>query len=228
MCARSSRSSCARWNRLPSAVVSDKQDVQLRRRIRKHGCAPVADPHHQRRFAVMHRHHRIGGEDQLGPRPRKADEGEAGQDGREREPAYDLGRRDHMAVQCRRIHLAIADRRQRLDAEEEGVREAIRPSIRHRTGNQPKECGEDDIHQQIKCEQGREELRPGQGDGEMVGIAQIEARNALLPELVGAEANPRHFFVGLALHWNAAIDPSRAVAAPFRSRLQAAPFQCVG
>jgi hypothetical protein len=51
----------------------------------------------------------------------------------------------------------------------------------------------------------------------MVGIAQIEARNALLPELVGAEANPRHFLVGLALDWHVAIDRSRAATARFRS-----------
>ena len=83
----------------------------------------------------MHRHYRIGGEDQLGPRPREAHEGEAGQDGGEREPAYDLGRHNHMAVECRRIHLAIADRRQRLDAEEEGIPEVMRPSIGDGTRN---------------------------------------------------------------------------------------------
>ena len=116
MCARSSWSSWARWNSLPSAVVSERKMFSFAA-LREHGCAPVADPYHQCRFAVMHRHYRIGGEDQLGPRPRKADEGEAGQDGCKRDPAYDLGRRDHTAIQCRRIHLAIADRRQRLDTE---------------------------------------------------------------------------------------------------------------
>ena len=59
----------------------------------------------------------------------------------------------------------------------------------------------------------------------MVGIAQIEARNALLPELVGAEANPRQFFAGLVLDGNAGVNPSRAVGAPFWSSLQAAPFE---
>src|SRR6516162_4718024 len=91
-----------------------------------------------------------------------------------------------------RIHLVIADRSQRLDAEEEGVREAVRPSVRHRTGYQPKECGEDDIHRQIKREQGGKELRPCQGNSEMIGIAQIEAGNPFLFEFVGAEAEPRH------------------------------------
>jgi hypothetical protein len=67
----------------------------------------------------------------------------------------------------------------------------MRPSIGHGTRNQPKEGGEDDIHCEIECEQGRKELRPSQGDGETVGIAQVEARNALLLELKGAEANPR-------------------------------------
>src|SRR3974390_1139255 len=37
----------------------------------------------------------------------------------EGDPTDDLGRRDDMAVQRGRIHLAIADRRQRLDTEEE-------------------------------------------------------------------------------------------------------------
>jgi hypothetical protein len=53
---------------------------------------------------------------------------------------------DHTPVWCRRIHFAIADRRQRLDAEEEVVREATRPSIRQRIVNQLKERGEDNIH----------------------------------------------------------------------------------
>jgi len=91
----------------------------------------------------------------------------------------------------------------------------MRPNIRYRSGNCPIERGEDEIHREVECEQGREELRPGQGNGEMVGIAQIEARNALLPELVRAEANPRYSFVGFALDVNAGIGPSRAVGAPF-------------
>jgi len=46
----------------------------------------------------MHRHDRIGGEDQLGPRPGEADEGEDGQNRREGESADELGRRNPMAV----------------------------------------------------------------------------------------------------------------------------------
>ena len=176
----------------------------------------------------MHRHYRIGSEDQLGLRSREADKGEARQDGGECDPAHDLDRCDHMTVQGGRIHLAIADRSQRLDAEEEGVREAVRPSVRHPTGNQPKECGEDDIYRQIKREQGGKELRPCQGNGEMVGIAKIEARNPLLLEPVGAEANQRRFFARLALEWHAGIDRRRAAAARFWSCLQFPPLQCVG
>ena len=56
---------------------------------------------------------------------------------------------------------------------------------------------EDDICRQIECEQRREKSRPGQGNGEVVGIVQIEARDALFLELVGAEANPRHSVAGL-------------------------------
>src|SRR6516162_3244878 len=108
-----------------------------------------------------------------------------------------------------RIHLAIADRSQRLDAEEEGVREAVRPSVRHPTWNQPKECGEDDIYRQIKREQGGKELRPCQGNGEMVGIAKIEAGNPLLFEFVGAEVDSRHAAGGLALDRNAGRDFER-------------------
>ena len=72
------------------------------------------------------------------------------------------------------------------------------PSVGHRTRNQPKERGEADIHHEIKREQSGEELRPSQGNGKMVGIAQIKARNALLFKLVSAEANARYFFTGLA------------------------------
>ena len=59
----------------------------------------------------------------------------------------------------------------------------------------------------------------------MVGIAQIEARNALLFELVRAEANPRDVFVGLILDWNAGVPPplhpacyAASASLPSRSR----------
>src|SRR6516162_3172740 len=79
----------------------------------------------------------------------------------------------------------------------------MRPSIGNGTRNKPKERREDDIHQQINREQGRQELRPAQGNGEMVGIAQIEARNTLLLEHVRAKAKRRGFFAAIASHWSA-------------------------
>src|ERR1700738_5250673 len=81
----------------------------------------------------------------------------------------------------------------------------MRPSIRHRSGNGPIEYSEDKIHRKIECEQDREESRPSQRNGEMVGIAQIEARNALFPELVGAEANPRPLFARLTPESNTKV-----------------------
>jgi hypothetical protein len=39
----------------------------------------------------------------------------------------------------------------------------------------------------------------------MVGITQIEARNALFPELVGAEPNPRRLFAGLTPESNTKV-----------------------
>ena len=136
------------------AVDTDlgKQDVQARHRIRENGCPPITDPHHQRRFVVVHRDDRVCGEDQLGPRPRKANEGQAGQNCREGEPADDLGRRNQVAVQCCRIHLAIADGCNRLYAEEKDVHEATRSSMPHRSGNQPEKNGKSDIHEKIKYE----------------------------------------------------------------------------
>ena len=86
------------------------------------------------------------------PAGAKTDKGQASQDCREAEPADDFGCGDHMAVQRGRIHLAIADRRQRLDAEEERIAETMRPSIGHGTRNQPKEGGEDNIQQQIRLQ----------------------------------------------------------------------------
>jgi len=64
------------------------------------------------------------------------------------------------------------------------IREAAGPDVRHRTGDQPIERREDDIHCEIEREQGREELRPGQCNGEMVRIAHIETRNPDLLEFV--------------------------------------------
>jgi len=99
----------------------------------------------------MHRDHRICGKYQLSAWPREADESEASQDCGEPKPAYDLDRHDHMAVQRRGIHRAVADRRHWLDAEEKDVREAVRPGIRDRARDQPVKCGEDDIHYQIQA-----------------------------------------------------------------------------
>ena len=139
----------------------------------------------------MHRHYRIGSEDQLGLRSREADKGEARQDGGECKPAHDLDGCDHMTVHAGRIHLAIADRSECFDAEKEDVQEAARPRIRDRTGCQPEQGGEDDVQGQIKGEQRRDELGPSQANGQMVGITQIETRDPLQLELDGAEAKPR-------------------------------------
>lgn len=112
-----------------------KQDIELCRRIRQHAGASIADLQHQRRLAVVHRDHWIGCEYQFGPRPREADEGEAGQDRGERDAAHDFGRRDHMPVERRGIHLAITNSRDCLDAEKEGICEAVRPGVGDRTRN---------------------------------------------------------------------------------------------
>ena len=77
----------------------------------------------------------MGGEDQLCPWPRESDKGQACQNSCEAEPADDLRRRDYMTLQRDRIHLAIADGRERLNAEEERIGKAIWPSIGHRTGH---------------------------------------------------------------------------------------------
>ena len=122
-----------------------KQDVQFRRRIRQDGRAPVADPHHQRGLTVMHRHHRMEREDQPGPGPREAHEGQAGQDGGEREPTYNLAGRNNTAIGGRRIHIAIADCRERLDAKKERVREVMLARICYGTRVHPKQRGEDEV-----------------------------------------------------------------------------------
>jgi hypothetical protein len=57
---------------------------------------------------------------------------------------------NQMAVQCRRIHVAVPDGCQRLDAEEEDVHKAIRSSMLHRSRSQPKEGGKYHIHGKIK------------------------------------------------------------------------------
>ena len=81
--------------------------------------------------------------------------------------------------------------------------QAVKPD---RTRNQPLEYGEDDIHRQIKGEQGCEKLRPGESNREMVRIPHIKARSAALSELKGAKANPRQVLSGLALGLGSRID----------------------
>ena len=51
--------------------------VQFRYRIQEHVCAPITNSQHQRRFAVVCGHNRMGGEDELGPWPREPDKGQS-------------------------------------------------------------------------------------------------------------------------------------------------------
>ena len=62
------------------------------------------------------------------------------------------------------------------------------PGVRDGAGDQPEQHCKDDVRQQVEREQEGEELRPGQRDGEMVRIAQVEARDAFFLDFVGAEA----------------------------------------
>jgi hypothetical protein len=67
------------------------------------------------------------------------------------------------------------------------------------TNSQAEPSGEGNVHQQISYEERREELWPGQRNGEMVRVSHIEARNPVLLELKRAKANPRRSFTRVAL-----------------------------
>ena len=112
--------------------------------------AAVGDADHQRRLAVEFADDRIGRIDDARPRPREADEDEAGHDRHEGHAAENLDRGDDMAIdRCRRHH-AIADGRQRLQAEEEGVAQGARMHIRDRRPAPRDRQGEKDVDREIE------------------------------------------------------------------------------
>src|SRR5262249_47304444 len=78
------------------------------------------------------------------------------------------------------------------------IREIAGPSVRDAAWNEQKERREDDVHGEIKGKEGRKELRPSERNGEAIGITQVDARNALLLEFVGAERNARRLLAGRA------------------------------
>ena len=79
--------------------------------------ARVGHPDHQSRLAVVHRHGGFLGEDKASARAREPREDQSRHDGEQRHPDKDFRRCDNMAEMGLRMHIAVSDRRKRLDGE---------------------------------------------------------------------------------------------------------------
>ena len=97
-----------------------------RRRLRDRIVARIGDAEHQGRLALVHGDDRMLGKDKTRARPREPGKDQPGHDREEGHAGEDFDRGDEMPVIGLRVHVAVADRRQRLDREIEQARAASR------------------------------------------------------------------------------------------------------
>ena len=157
---------------------------------------PVDQAQHQGWPAVVHGDDGVVGIDDVGLGAGEADEQQAGEDGGERHAGCDLD----VAVQRGWRHDAVADGRQGFHAEEEHVEERARCGVGDGARAEDIERGEQHVDGQPGPQHRGGEGRPGQADGNVIGVAQIEPGRAQLHQ---AEVTlPDRDWLGLASAWS--------------------------
>src|SRR5215472_5002061 len=86
----------------------------------------VADAHHQRRLSIQGRNHHRPAKHNPGDWSRKAHKNEAGHHSDQKYARHDFDHADDVAINGLRIHVAVADSRKRLNAEEEAIQQPFR------------------------------------------------------------------------------------------------------
>ena len=142
---------------------------------------------HQCRPALVRRHHRIIGEHEAGARARKAGEHEPGQHRQKAHAGEDFDGGDHVPVIGLRVHVAVADRRQRLDGEIEQLQRIARAGVGDRLVAERIEERKHRIEDDENRRRAAEEHRPVDGHGPMIEIGPETLRQADRFDLAGTE-----------------------------------------
>ena len=131
-------------------------------------CIGQAD--HQGGMALVHGHHRMVGKDETGARSREAGEDQPGHHREERHAGEDFDGGDEVAVIGLRVHVAIADRGQRLDRKIEEVEDSLPGDVGDRTVAERIEHGEQGVESDEDQRGGGEKRRPGNGHRPVIKV----------------------------------------------------------
>jgi len=152
----------------------------------------ITDADHQRRLPIQPCNDQGIAEHDTCDRARKAHEDEAGHRCEQKNPSHDFNGRDDMGVQRLRIHVAVADRGQRLHAEEEAIKKPMPASAASDTVLlDTVKRGEKKIEPDIKTGDKRGESRPFQTEQPAIDVAPSPGVRPDFDELdlTGADGN---------------------------------------
>jgi len=116
-------------------------------------------------------------------RPREPNEDETGDD---RDPDHaekDLDRNDDMAVDRRRIVMAVADGSKCLDTKEKGLGERTRHHVGDTVPTQRVESGEEEVDNDVAADEKESKTRPAQGQDPVITVAPSAQRGIDLEKL---------------------------------------------
>ena len=155
---------------IPLHALLDTQDPEPHSGARNGVVPRIGQTDHQRGTAITRCHNGVLGEHEAGARPREPGKYQPGQHRQETHPGEDFDGGDEMPVVGLRVHVAVADRRQRLDGEVEQLEEALAANIGDRIGAERIEQCEDAV-QRDEDDGGRaEEHRPVHGHRAVIEV----------------------------------------------------------
>ena len=193
--------------------------------LRDRVVARVGDADHQCRPALKMADDRMTGEDETGARPRETGEDQSRHHREKAHAGEDFDRRDEMPVIGLRVHVAVADCRQRLDREiEQAQRQRqCRGNVGNRLRSQPvhegKNCIENDEDQRGDAE----EYRPVYCHGAMIEIAPESRLQPTGLDLARPDVHDVRFVRSLERFFPRFLQPSSSAAADAAATLALSP-----
>ena len=167
--------------------VFQAKQPEPRGRLGDRVVARIGDADHQRRRALMRGHDRMFGKHEARPRPRKAGEDQSGHHREETHAGEDFHGRDEVAVIGLRMHVAVADRGERLDREIEKLQRAVAGNVRDRVIAERIEQSECGVEQDEDRRGGAEEHRPIDRHRAVIEIGPESAGQSAGFDLAGAD-----------------------------------------
>ena len=177
---------------------------EARLRVGDHVVAGVGGADHQRRLAVVMADDGVAREDEAGAGPREAREDEPRHHRDEDHAGENLDRRDEVPVMGLRVHVAVADGRQRLDREIEKLQVEARGRVGDRVFAERVEQRIEKIDADEHGSRAAEEARPARGHAVMVEVVEEKPVETFRDDLALADADdalPRaRWFLGGHAH----------------------------